>query len=1041
MESRGGPAQPTRRRKRGDPLTPAQAAEAVHARVAANGSERLSLKGRTLDGPLAVRAACDEILTLYPPTQTLNLTGAEVCHGGANVLADFLVDYRCAVEELCLVDNPRLGVHMADTGIAARDIPDRGEDEPISDGAGMVPLARALSQRAVRLRRLNLGNCGLDDSAAETLAAALANPNASPSLESINLRSNDLSDRGVDVLAAAMSTRGGCPLKEIALANNPRVTSASIAALDGYLRVNRRADLVREAARLCVENGGRCGLRRRGLDDDDAFALARSLRGDVDSSVDTPSDSSVSSLAAVCVGMDLSDNEIGPAGVVAIADAVRLGTCRAITAVSVSGNPGGEIHPHKSPSTAAQVLHGCCAANVLRNAGEGEALKSVGDRGLGDDGAEEVARYLSQERGYSHRHRAVGLQHNDIGPRGARALAEALASLPKLDEVAMYSNRIGGEGARWLARMVKSCPTLRVLDVGGNGIGDAGCIALAEAIVNHPSMEELHLDHNGIGAEGAMGLLGAMQMTEDGRKGRGLRRVWLHGNDGVPEGINARVHAIAGRNAGANGERPERIPRDDLAVLEAWEDTAAVAAERDAAAAGGGTLPGGFRETSTLFANRVAAAAGCAYRRWFPDHATHTRGAAVIAAIVAHERHASSPFDAPGHGDRLRVLSLGSGTKFMPREVAAAAAAGGTARWESVVHDSHAEVLARRAFLRMCYREIMDIARESSTYLVAGAGTPWRLLEATGHAGGFRLRPGVTLHLYVSTAPCGSCSMPATVGECAAIGTSSGSMGTSSSSFAMRDVDDVPWNELWSGVGSRHEAAVFAPNKPATTVKGAAGRGERAPAPGVVFARLRDAEKVPGMTLSCSDKISRWQALGLQGAALSHLMPAPLAFDTVVVGRKFNPDRLRLGTCCALRGFASSAAALRVHPPRHCAALGTTVKLEGAAGVGEKIVDKNRADAGDSDESLTWARGDARASRHDGRTGGPVGGGGPMPACSRAALHGMFREAAAALEGRGDLASIPPSFKSMEPSDVKRAAKAYSAGQFALFRGLIERRR
>ena len=56
-------------------------------------------------------------------------------------------------------------------------------------------------------------------------------------------------------------------------------------------------------------------------------------------------------------------------------------------------------------------------------------------------------------------------------------------------------------------------------------------------------------------------------------------------------------------------------------------------------------------------------------------------------------------------------------------------------------------------------------------------------------------------------------------------------------------------------------------------------------------------------------------------------------------------------------------------------------------------------------------------------------------------MHGMFCETVAALEGRGDLASIPPSFKSMEPSDVKRAAKAYSAGQFALFRGLIERRR
>ena len=166
------------------------------------------------------------------------------------------------------------------------------------------------------------------------------------------------------------------------------------------------------------------------------------------------------------------------------------------------------------------------------------------------------------EHGYSHRHRAIGLQHNDIGPRGARALAESLAGLPHLDEVAMYSNRIGVEGAKWLAGTVRSCRTLRVLDLGGNDIGDAGCIALAEAIVGHPSMEELHLDHNGIGMDGATGLLGAMQMTEDSRKGRGLRRVWLHGNDGVSEELNARVHAIAGRNAGAAGERPEQIPRE-----------------------------------------------------------------------------------------------------------------------------------------------------------------------------------------------------------------------------------------------------------------------------------------------------------------------------------------------------------------------------------------------------------------------------------------------------------------------------------------------
>ena len=159
--------------------------------------------------------------------------------------------------------------------------------------------------------------------------------------------------------------------------------------------------------------------------------------------------------------------------------------------------------------------------------------------------------------------------------------------------------------------------------------------------MGHPSMEELHLDHNGIGMDGATGLLGAMQMTEDSRKGRGLRRVWLHGKRrrfGRTQREGAR-HSRE-KTRGAAGERPEQIPRDDLTALEAWEDDAALEAEGEAAAAGGGSLPGGFKETSTLFANRVAAAAAAAYRRWFPDHAANTRGAAVIAAIVAHERDA-----------------------------------------------------------------------------------------------------------------------------------------------------------------------------------------------------------------------------------------------------------------------------------------------------------------------------------------------------------------------------------------------------------------
>ena len=57
-----------------------------------------------------------------------------------------------------------------------------------------------------------------------------------------------------------------------------------------------------------------------------------------------------------------------------------------------------------------------------------------------------------------------------------------------------------------------------------------------------------------------------------------------------------------------------------------------------------------------------------------------------------------------------------------------------------------------------------------------------------------------------------------------------------------------------------------------------------------------DAIGVPGATLACSDKIAKWQVLGAQGACVSVLVPTPVTFASIVVGRKFDGDAIRLGS-------------------------------------------------------------------------------------------------------------------------------------------------
>ena len=123
--------------------------------------------------------------------------------------------------------------------------------------------------------------------------------------------------------------------------------------------------------------------------------------------------------------------------------------------------------------------------------------------------------------------------------------------------------------------------------------------------------------------------------------------------------------------------------------------------------------------------------------------------------------------------------------------------------------------------------------------------------------------------------------------------------------------------------------------------------------------------------------------------------------------------------------------------PKHCAALGASVKCEGAARAGAAIADRARADAGDGDESASWARGDARASVHDGRTGGPVGGGGPIPASRRKRCGASSKRSSRVLcAARRDVADVPvAAVEARTAAEAKRLAARYAAAKHAMVRG------
>ena len=386
------------------------------------------------------------------------------------------------------------------------------------------------------------------------------------------------------------------------------------------------------------------------------------------------------------------------------------------------------------------------------------------------------------------------------------------------------------------------------------------------------------------------------------------------------------------------------------------------------------------RRTSTcLFADRVAHASVEIYRQVIRDPPNQTCMASILVC----------------HDDKLYVVGMGVGTKFLSEQILQTdrKSSPPSSCYGERVRDCHAEVLARRSFRRFLTLEILrDLGKVPEEEKDCSVPSILQRIsvESDQDPLQYSLRSGVSVHFYSSSCPCGN----ATIKKFATLAKERFRADVSSNTWPEDPHPPIlPGHSAHLGQFAlllKRDSSVASSDETESTIRliKRSKQENDLPTSSLLKKRLTTKEANwpahthidwcpsgtttvfadQGSIHTCSDKLARWNVLGLQGSLLASVLMEPLHMSTLTVGRKLSSVTCRRAVCCRIQNDGRYNTQTPVHyEMNHPAILGTGVYLDN--GVVETIHEHGQDVRFHSSSCYAWWPGLDEAEQINGSTG------------------------------------------------------------------------